>query len=292
MTPWLSKLRSRRIWQRLLVERLSEPLHLNLLSLAVAGFGSIEAKIYFDLVIRQHQAFALLSAARKAKMLGSSRTTAVEFGVASGAGLMNMCEIASRLTPRLGVEFDVVGFDSGAGMPQPTDYRDHPEHYAPGDFPMQDSTALQERLPANARLVLGPLADTVPAFMAELTEASPLGFVSLDVDYFSSSVDALRIFDGAPEVYLPAIDLYVDDLMFETHNTWSGELGAIRDFNHNHAMRKIEPRRWLRESRVFKNASWLSHMYTVHVLDHAYRAPGHITLPRSRVLENPYLKAR
>lgn len=289
ISPWLGKLRERRIWKRLLTERLSEPLHLNLLSLVVAATGTIESKIYFDLVLRQHQAFGLLNAARKAKALGASRVTAVEFGVASGAGLLNMCEIADRLTPRLGIAFDIVGFDSGAGMPAPQDYRDHPEHYAHNDFPMQDVAGLRQRLPANATLELGELSDTVGPFTQRLSDASPLGFASLDVDYFSSSVVALTLFDGEPGAYLPAVDLYVDDLAFETHNSWSGELGAIREFNEQHELRKIEPHRMLREERVFKHPRWLSHMHTVHVLDHPYRSPEYVRPADSRVLENPYM---
>jgi hypothetical protein len=33
----------------------------------------------------------------------------------------------------------------------------------------------------------------------------------------------------------------------------------------------IAPFNFLRESRLFKNAKWLSHMYTLHVLDHLLR---------------------
>lgn len=291
VSPWLSKLRERRIWKRILVERLSEPVHLNVLSLLVAMFGSIEAKIFFDLVLRQHHAYSLLNSARKARQLGVPRVTVIEFGVANGAGMLNMCEIARRLQPQVAIGFDIVGFDSGTGMPEPVDYRDHPEHYSRGDYLMGDVTNLKNRLPSSATLVLGSLAETVPAFLARLNESSPLAFVSLDVDYFSSSMDALKIFDGEATAYLPAVDVYVDDLTFETHNTWSGELGAIREFNAAHAARKIEPARWLRESRVFKHASWLSHMYTAHVLDHPLRSPGDAARPvRARSLANPYLR--
>ncbi len=51
---FLKKLRRGYIWERIFRERLSEPVHLNLLALPVALFGSFELKIYFDLVIRSH----------------------------------------------------------------------------------------------------------------------------------------------------------------------------------------------------------------------------------------------
>src|SRR5215217_2025901 len=92
------RLGERRIWERILRERLSEPLHLNLLSLPVGLFGSFRSKVYWDLVVRQQHAFGLLNAADKARELGIHHLTAVEFGVANGAGLLNICDIAKRIT--------------------------------------------------------------------------------------------------------------------------------------------------------------------------------------------------
>src|SRR4030081_2905725 len=49
--------------RKLFVERLTEPIHLNLLSLFVALFGSYRAKVDFDLIVRQQYAFPILFAA-------------------------------------------------------------------------------------------------------------------------------------------------------------------------------------------------------------------------------------
>jgi hypothetical protein len=46
----LPKLGHRHVWCRLFVERLTEPLHLNVLSMFVAVFGSFRAKVAFDRV--------------------------------------------------------------------------------------------------------------------------------------------------------------------------------------------------------------------------------------------------
>ncbi len=103
MTAFFRKLTERRIWERIMRERLSEPLHLNLMSLWIQLFGSFESKVYFDLVIRQSNAFCLLQAATFAREKGYSAITAVEFGVANGAGLLNMAEIAKHVTKATGV---------------------------------------------------------------------------------------------------------------------------------------------------------------------------------------------
>lgn len=192
---FLKKLVKAHIWRRIFMERLTEPLHLNVLSGFVALFGSYRAKIAFDLIVRQHNAFCILKAADIAKERGIGEVYLLEFGVAAGAGLMNMAEIAARVTACTGVQFRLAGFDTGEGMPPAVDYRDHPEHYQEGDFQM-DFEALRTRLPKNTELILGNIRDTVPAFLARLDPACPIGYVVLDVDYYSSSKDALAIFGG------------------------------------------------------------------------------------------------
>ena len=281
------KLRHGRIWRRVLVERLTEPLHLNLLSVVVAVCGGFRAKVAFDLVLRHHHAYCLLSQADVARRLGYDRLTVVECGVAAGAGLMNLIQVAKRVTAATGVSFEIYGFDTGTGMPPPRDYRDHPEHYTAGDFAM-DAPRLRSAIGGDAELVLGPLDDTVPDFVARLSSAAPLAFLSVDVDYYWSAKSALRLCEGASDAYLPTTLVYLDDVHFPAHNRWCGELLAVEEFNAEHDLRKLEQQAFLASTRVFKHAPWIQHIYGLHVLDHAHRQPGHRTTP-TRTLENPYL---
>ena len=48
--------------------------------------------------------------------------------MASGAGLFNMSEIASKLLRSYEIDNQIIGFDTGEGMPAPVDYKDHPEY--------------------------------------------------------------------------------------------------------------------------------------------------------------------
>jgi hypothetical protein len=281
----LSRLGSRGALERVLRERLSEPLHLQILSL-FALLGSYRTKVYFDLAYRQYTAFSLLDAAERAKGLGIKKISAIEFGVASGAGLLNICQNASAITKALNVEFEIYGFDTGAGLPPPRSYRDHPELWQAGDFPM-DVPALQAKLPANAKLILGDIAATVPSFLNG--SFAPLGYVSLDVDYYWSAVEALRIFSGRPSQYLPFVNLYLDDVQNAHNNPACGELLACREFSDATPLRKIYPYTALRERRLFKNASWISKIYAVHILDHEERTSGQKR--GEAAISNPYLKA-
>ena len=283
-----SQLARRDIWRRAAVERLTEPLHLNLISAGVALFGGVRAKTAFDLLVRRQHAYGLLKAADEAKARGLREVTVVELGVAAGTGLLNICELGERIGAETGVDFRVAGFDTGEGMPPPTDYRDHPELYKEGWFPM-DREALEARLPANAEIHFGPIGETMPAFVAGLGADAPLAFATLDVDFYSSSKDALRLFDGRPDAYLPCVTLYVDDLALSTHTRFAGELLAIREFNDEHELRKLDWDWNLANTRVFKRAEWLTHMFKLHVLDHPERSDLHRPAEVAS-LENPYLR--
>jgi hypothetical protein len=179
------------------------------------------------------------------------------------------------------------GFDTGKGMPAPQDFRDHPDLYQEGDF-AGDLNALRRILPPNGQLILGELADTVPQFLQQhATEKCPIGYVELDVDYHSSSVEALKLFEGNPRFYLPTTAVYVDDIHFVVHNPYAGELLAINEFNTQHEFRKICFYDFLEANRIFRRATWIKHMYLLQVMDHPTRLS-----PAKREqahLANPYL---
>jgi hypothetical protein len=270
-------------------ERLTEPLHLNVLSFFVLLFGKFHHKVEFDLVVRQQLAFSILHAARQAATRGLRKISVVEFGVASGTGLLNMCAIASEVMRTTGVMIEIYGFDAATGMPPPIDHRDHPEHWQQGDFPM-DVHRLSNALPDFAHLIIGDVKDTIPGFLSTLSPDAPLAFVSLDLDYYSSTKSALDLFKGPAELYAAAVVVYLDDIVEESTNPWCGELLAVREFNDENTLRKISPFPALRTKRIFKNALWIDQIYLLHVLDHDDRKPRIRRL--ANVLPNEYLAMR
>jgi hypothetical protein len=282
----LGKLRHRYIWRRIFYERLTEPLHLNVLSLFVALFGSWKTKVGFDLILRPHNAYGILDAAEHCRRRGIRKMAACEFGVATGAGLMNMAYIARKVAEITGVEITVFGFDTGSGMPKPVDYRDHPEMYSSGDFRM-DVPVLRSRLPENAKLHLGLVRETIPDFLERMEkEGYTIGYVVIDVDYYSSACDALKVFGGPPQLYLPFVHVYLDDVEQINHNPAAGELLAVEEFNAASPMRKIYPWLFFENRRIFRRADWLKHMRLLHVHDHAERMREKTGTAN---LENPYL---
>ncbi|WP_299103026.1 hypothetical protein [uncultured Winogradskyella sp.] len=287
MSFLLKRLTQKRIWTRIYKERLSEPLHLNIISFFVFLFGSFRSKVLYDLVLRPHHAYSILKAADQGKARGFTEISILEFGVAHGSGLMNMIKVAEKVTNTTGIKINIYGFDTGKGMPEPIDYRDHPEYYNTGDFPM-NRDLLEERIKGKAQLFIGPIKETLKEFLTSTSSKTPIGFVSIDVDYYSSTMEVLELFKEDPNLFLPLTYIYFDDIFMENHNDKSGELLAIKEFNEAQKLRNISYHKFLVNKRLFKNSNWTKQIYYFHVLDHPYRFETQRN-DAKRVLDNPYL---
>jgi hypothetical protein len=232
-------------------------------------FGAFRTRERYGLISRPNYVYGMLRAADVARYFGKKRITAVEFGVASGGGLLNMISLAPLIEKETGIAFETVGFDTGAGLPPFEGYKNHPELWNPGDFAMEERDVLMRKLDGRAKMIWGDIAETVGPFTEALGGDAPLGFISVDVDIYSGAKSALRCLEGAVEKYLPAISMYFDDVGFFFANQWSGELLAIREFNEEHKMRKIDRDHSLPGRRSPKG--WHSLMYVCHMLDHEGR---------------------
>ncbi len=211
-----------------------------------------------------------MCAAGLATALGEPRITAIEFGVAGGNGLVELERLAAWVESRSGIAIDVVGFDSGVGLPPPEDYRDVPNLWTAGDYSM-DPDLLHARLD-RAQLRLGPVAETVREFVE--AGPAPIGFVSFDLDLYSSTRDSFAVFAGRAALLLPRVVCYFDDIFGATHSDFTGERLAISDFNRAHELRKISQLYGLRY--VLDHDRWWVHsMYMLHCFDHSrYNEPG------------------
>lgn len=199
--------------------------------------------------------YCVREGARLAKALGQEGATVVEFGVAGGNGLVALEGYAEKVEQELGITIDVAGFDSGAGMPAPRDYRDMPYKWGAGYYPM-DEEALRRRV-KRAELVLGPVEETTREFAARCRY--PIAAVMMDLDYYSSTVEAFQLFDLAPA--LPRVPIYFDDLWLAT--PFTGEWAAIEHFNETHPTRKIT-QTWA----LAHATDWSVRIFELHAFDH------------------------
>jgi hypothetical protein len=216
--------------------------------------------------LRPKYTWGVLQGVHLAKVLGIDRVSVIEFGVAGGNGVVSLERIAERIEDILGVGIDVYGFDTAHGLPKPVDYRDCPNLWSQGLYRM-DEEKLQKRL-QRARLVLGLVDETIPQFIK--SKPSPVAFVSFDLDYYTSTVQALKLLEADPALLLPRIYCYFDDILGFTYSEYNGERLAISEFNSSHNMRKISRIYGLRHflPSTYSQAPWSEQYYIAHIFDH------------------------
>ena len=235
---------------------LSYPLHYSILYGFAKVFGNLKSKIYHDVFRLPHYAFCIYTGAQRAKESGFKKITVIEFGVANGRGLIAMGKYASQVSKEFNIDIEVLGFDSGEGMPVDEGYKDHPEIYTAGDYPMQQTEKLRSILPKNTKLILLNLNNE--NWTQHLSQDSPIGFISIDVDYYSSTKNILNHLHTIDNrLLLPNTLFYFDDILADNHNDFQGELLAIHEFNSSGTMRKFDSfSSRLRNRLFFYNSSW------------------------------------
>ena len=200
-----------------------------------------------------------------------------------------MCYIANEVSKLTGVEFEIFGFDTGEGMPEPLNYKDHPEKYFTGDYPLVNREALLKKLPNNAKIIFGNIGNSIKDFIQEIKY--PIGFVSVDVDYYYSTVDCLKLFNYPVKYFLPYVFTYFDDIYNIDHNPYCGELLAINEFNQKNELRKISQATLLTNTRIFRRSPWTRQIYLTHIFDHESRSIQYIkdTKIGNEILDNPFI---
>jgi hypothetical protein len=227
-----------------------------------------ELRLEHGAIDRPHYGYCLLQAASLAKKLGHKAVSAIEFGVAGGNGLLNLEMHAREVRKLLNIEVQIYGFDTGQGLPPPVDYRDLPYHWKPGFFAM-DVDKLRSRL-TSSKLILGNVSETIPSFAK--FDPAPIGALLMDLDYYSSTKEAFKLFDMHRTRVLPRAFTYFDDIIGDDtalNNDYTGANLAINEFNAEHTMQKFCKAIHLGTRAYPEN--WYHQIYIYH----DFAAPGY-----------------
>lgn len=231
------------------------------------NLGSYISRLKIGAVDRPHYAYCMYNGALLAKKLGYSGISVLEFGVAGGRGLLDLEHHAQKISKFLSIKIDIYGFDTGEGLPEPIDYRDLPYHWEKGFYKM-DVPRLQKKL-KNAKLVLGDVRKTAETFL-EKYKPLPIGAVMFDLDFYSSTAAALKIFGGAEKYFLPRLCCYFDDVRGnETvlYNDYTGARLAINEFNDAYAKMKLTKPYHLLTQKVVD--PWQHKIWVFHNFEHS-----------------------
>ncbi len=223
---------------------------------------SYETRLDLGAIDRPHYGYCILRAAKLAKSLGHNNVSVIEFGVAGGNGLLNLEMHAAEVNKLVGIDIRIFGFDTGHGLPPPADYRDLPHCWKQGFFAM-DVDKLRTRL-VRSTLIIGDIADTLGAFVGE-HDPAPIGAILMDLDYYSSTKAALKLFEVHRSSLLPRAFLYFDDIIGDDvalFSEYTGVLLAINEFNHEHDSQKICKTTYL--DKVPYPETWHHQIYIYH----------------------------
>lgn len=228
---------------------------------------SVKTRAIWELSTRPQYLIGLVEASNQAIQQGHGEICVIEFGVAGGDGLVVLQEEAEAVENETGVKIKVYGFDMGAeGLPSFIgDYRDHPDWWRPGDFKM-DEEKLKSCLTDRTTLILGNVKETVKTFFKNYNPP-PIGFISFDLDLYSSTKDALSIFNAAGMKMLWNTPLYFDDIEFIFNHKFAGEFLSIKEFNEENKNIKID--RWygVESGRPFPERYIYKKLYVAHDLN-------------------------
>lgn len=184
-----------------------------------------------------YYAWCLWQAAAEARRYGYERISALEFGVASGNGLICCERHALGIGRIFGLEIEVYGFDVFTGLPPAEDFRDMGYAYPAGAFKTEDYDLLKDRL-VGAELVAGDIRETARDFF-QTHRPAPVGVMLVDVDNYHASRAVLKMLSGDPNHFLPRVQMYFDDIIFG--HECLGESLAVKDFNAEQADVRISP---------------------------------------------------
>ena len=189
-------------------------------------------------VPRLWYAKGIYEAAKIANIAGIKHISVMEFGVATGGGLLTMEFHAHEVERITGVKIDVYGFDSGEGLIfDENDQRNIAFRFCKGDYRMNKEDFLDKI--RYARMVFGDICDTTKDFFQKYNPA-PIGFVSVDVDNYTPTAAILSMLANKDEsLFLPRVHLYFDDLLSDFE--FQGEIQAIKEFNQHNDDLKISP---------------------------------------------------
>jgi hypothetical protein len=215
---------------------------------------------------RPHYGYCIYQAAKLARLLKYPEISVIEFGVGGGNGLLNAEMHIREVMNIFPVEIELYGFDSGAGLPPPQDYRDMPHYFRRGLYRM-DQHALERRL-TKAKLVIGDVKVTSATFFNEHTPA-PIGCMLHDLDFYSATKDTFTMFNADSSYFLPRIFNYFDDILGDDVwlcNDFSGERLAIEEFNLEHRTKKFSKCYHL--PLMYPKFWWPHQIYVYHDFEH------------------------
>jgi hypothetical protein len=186
-------------------------------------------------LLRMHYAHTMVKAAKFALKKGYDSFSVLEFGVATGNGLLIAELFAKEIERLFHVKIEVYGFESCEGLISDL-IPGEMNFWRPGEYKNEGLDKLKQRF-TKAEVIYGDVENTRESFFE--TDFAPIGVVFVDVDVYRSTKSVFRFFDYDDKFFLPEVQMYFDDIHPDLEYT--SEALALREFNAEHENMKITP---------------------------------------------------
>lgn len=164
----------------------------------------------------------------KQENLDLENISIIEFGVASGSSLKYLEDLKQKIEKKYNIEIKIYGFDTFEGMPKSQDISDQIYDWKEGDY-KADYEKVKSSL-KYTKLIKGDIKDTINYEIFSKNEISNILVIIFDLDYYSSTSNAFKIFDNSLSKFLrPRVGVFFDNLHSSTEI--SGEYLSIKQFN-------------------------------------------------------------
>lgn len=215
---------------------------------------------------RPHYESLIYETSKNAIKLGFNEINVVELGVAGGNGIKSILKYKRKIEKILDIKINIVGFDTGTGLPNSDLKEDLPYFWKQGDYTNINLKDL-EKEDSSIKIYEGNISSTIDKYILE--NKIKIGLIFFDLDLYSSTKLFLDKIPALSEkkLLLPRVFCYFDDLFVAdyTLNDINGEPLAIKEFNNQ--FKKIKLGKTFDHITDFKFPLAKGQIYTLHDFD-------------------------
>ena len=212
---------------------------------------------------RPHYESLIYETSKNAIKLGFNEISVVELGVAGGNGIKSILKYKRKIEKILDIKINIVGFDTGTGLPNSDLKEDLPYFWKQGDYTNINLKEL-EKEDSSIKIYEGNISSTIDKYILE--NKIKIGLIFFDLDLYSSTklfLDKIPVL-SEKKLLLPRVFCYFDDLFVAdyTLNDINGEPLAIKEFNNQ--FKKIKLGKTFDHITDFKFPLAKGQIYTLH----------------------------
>jgi len=217
---------------------------------------------------RPHYEALMYETAKNALKLGCKEIDVIELGVAGGNGIQSLINYRKKIENVIDIKINIIGFDSGSGLPSVRDKKDLPFFWKKGDYRNNNLSELEKK-DQRVSIFEGDISNTVDDYI--LKNKNKIGLILFDLDLYTSTKAFLNKIKNMSDkkILLPRIFCYFDDLFIADYylDDSNGEPLAIKEFNNQFEGLKLG--KTFDHINDFKFPLGKGQVYTLHDLNNS-----------------------